>query len=228
MKKIKSQFDDKIKAQFDEKIKAQFDSNQIVMMLIRCIIELAVVFNWQPIIIKLSGGIIFLSEKGWTGRNPLKYDTVLSQNVNCRTFVGKMWIPRCKPKNVIFALWADSAFHPTQTDSDHATRVAPNHSGNMISATHTMSCANHMSHSWLPNSTDLHFGCLFVDSICIGMLTNDNLYINTQIQKTGSTFPKRSGPLTFSYPLSPNQKFWPNHFHFHLIKRSGQITFTFT
>ena len=45
MKKIKSQFDDKIKAQFDEKIKAQFDSNQIVMLLIRCIIELAVVFN---------------------------------------------------------------------------------------------------------------------------------------------------------------------------------------
>ena len=217
MKKIKSQFDDKIKAQFDEKIKAQFDSNQIVMLLIRCIIELAVVFNWQPIIINLSGGIFFLSEKGWTGRNPLKYDTVLSQNVNCSTFVGKMWIPRCEPKNGIFALWADSAFHPTQTDSDHATRVAPNHSGNMISATHTMSCANHMSHSWLPNSTDLHFGSLFAELTVFALVCwQMTICISTHKYKRQDQL----SPKDLAHSLSV--------IHFHLIKSYGQITFTFT
>ena len=223
MKKIKSQFDEKIKAQFDEKIKAQFDSNQIVMLLIRCIIELAVVFNWQPIIINLSGGIFFLSEKGWTGRNPLKYDTVLSQNVNYSTFVGKMWIPRCEPKkwHICALSWLRISSH---SDSLRPTQTMPLE---LLQITQVIWLVQLIL--WVALIIWVIVDCP-TQLICIlEVYLLSWQYLHWYVDKWQFVYQHTNTKDRINFPLKDlAHSLSLSVIHFHLIKRSGQITFTFT
>ena len=164
---------------------------------------------------------LLLIRKGMNWAKPIKIR-------HC--FVTKRKLQHFCRENVDSTLWAKKMaylrfeltphFIPlrlTQTDSDHATRVAPNHSGNMISATHTMSCANHMSHSWLPNSTDLHFGSLFAELTVFALVCwQMTICISTHKYKRQDQL----SPKDLAHSLSV--------IHFHLIKSYGQITFTFT